>query len=261
MKKKEKPAGQTKEITTQFEKGLMYIKISSKTPEDSIIFNNFGLSSVVGMASPHFVPKDPTKRLPIKTVFGEVSPKIARDQVGRLSILARKIRDCMVAAFPLAIKERDNIIYNATAFRKMVRVYGIDSPHFCPISFADKDFFVRLDPCVQANGGTSNTMRGAARNWSLNCIIEFDAARYDNEKIWHLITHAGAQVGLGAWTPEHNGTNGLFKVETVSPMKKDKVSQPKNFNARFCETGFKRFLKEEDPANYDMNCKKMGLAA
>ena len=54
--------------------------------------------------------------------------------------------------------------------------------------------------------------RGEFKDWSALLNIRFASSKLSQQQVIDLINIAGSLVGVGAWTPSHNGEHGLFHV-------------------------------------------------
>jgi hypothetical protein len=49
-------------------------------------------------------------------------------------------------------------------------------------------------------------------DWSCELVIRYNASQITPDAIVNLANLAGFHIGVGAWTPQHNGSYGMFRI-------------------------------------------------
>jgi hypothetical protein len=73
---------------------------------------------------------------------------------------------------------------------------------------------MRRDMIKVANGAPDIRYRGEYKKWKVVLDIEFNNNQLSNEAVIQLVREA-ANVGVGEWRPERNGTMGRWKVNSA----------------------------------------------
>jgi len=79
----------------------------------------------------------------------------------------------------------------------------------------DYDEMVMNEAMVQlARNTRSIAFRPEFRGWKATLTIRYNASLISPEQIVNLANYAGFHIGVGDWTPQHNGSFGQFEVVT-----------------------------------------------
>lgn len=137
----------------------------------------------------------------------------------RDGIPASAVKGAMVSAVRM-LKTSGNTDLSMVAFKPMVTVLPVGHHKLMEIkcSRRERDDDWGVIPSRQV---PIPVYRPIYHDWSCECVVQFDEDLISPDTVLNLLMKAG-QVGIGAYRPECNGTNGMFEVEQVHEKKKRK---------------------------------------
>ena len=135
---------------------------------------------------------------------------------------AAALKKAMLSAIRI-LNESGNDAVSQIAFKSMVGVYPAEGhPFLMKLRYKKverSDSWALLKKTVPIP-----VSRPCYRDWSCDCVIEFDADVIQPDAVLNLLARAGAQVGIGAWRPESNGNNGIFEIAATKVQKTKRVA-------------------------------------
>lgn len=142
--------------------------------------------------------KDKTK---IKDFEGEVEEKIHRTSDGKVGFPAIGFKKALVASAPYM----DGM--NMKLAKSIVVVGDI-----IPIDFKKQVINKTIGRDSGRNRAPRPIWRPEFRDWSCELKVRYNSSLITVEQIVGLFKLAGFHIGVGGWTPQHDGSYGTFTV-------------------------------------------------
>ena len=131
----------------------------------------------------------------------EVEEKIYYTDDGKVGFPASGFKKAIVEVAP----------YLDGADKKLVKGSLQIVGNLVPLKF--KTRVINKSTCIPQRGGAPmEVWRPEFRDWTAKLDIRYNASQITPNQIVELAKLAGFHIGVGAWTPQHNGSFGMFTV-------------------------------------------------
>ncbi len=141
-----------------------------------------------------------TKEKKARDIEEEISEKIHRLPDGTIGFPSLGFKKAMTEAAP----------YLTGMNKKLARGAFYVLGDMVPIQFKEQK--INTTRVKIAGGITTIRFRPEFDSWSCVLNIRYNANQISPEQIVNLANVAGFHIGVGDWTPQHNGQYGMFQV-------------------------------------------------
>lgn len=135
----------------------------------------------------------------------EVLDKIHKDSKGHVGFPASGFKKAIVEASPYL----DGM---SKKLAKSIIIVGDLEGDLASIKYSKQTVNKAVGRDSGINRAPREIWRPEFHNWSTVLHIKFNASQITPEQIVELTKLAGFHIGVGSWTPQHNGSYGMFTV-------------------------------------------------